>query len=129
MGSALYTGNWGLRVDRVQIADVVTSAAGDKSAQAEGRFALVFVTLSNRSTRPQNVHASTLYIEDGRGIQYRNNDLVSAYASLADCQDFALDVAPEVSVCLVAAIDIPLEGGPYLLSLDGAGDSILLDLR
>jgi hypothetical protein len=128
MGSALYTANWGARVDRVQIADVVTSAAGDKSAAAEGRFALLFLTIANRSNRPQNVHASTLYIEDGQGIQYRNDNLASAYASVAECQDFALDVAPDESVCLVAAIDIPVGGGPYLLSLDGAGDSILLDV-
>ncbi len=128
MGSALYTGNWGVRVDRVQIADVVTSAAGDKSAEAEGRFALVFLTVSNRSTGPKNVHASALYIEDGQGFQHRNDNLASAYASLADCRDFALEVAPDESVCLVAAIDIPLEGGPFVLSLDSASDSILLDL-
>ena len=128
VGSALYTGNWGLRVDRVQVADFVTSAAGDKSAEAQGRFVLVFLTISNRSNRPQNMHASTLYIEDGQGTQYRNDNLASAYASVADCQDFALDIAPEESVCLVAAIDIPVGGGPYLLSLDGASDAILLDL-
>ena len=71
---------------------------------------------------------SILYIEDGQGLQHHNDNLASAYASRADCRDFALDVNPDSTVCLVAAIDIPLEGGPFVLSLDGTGDSILLDI-
>jgi hypothetical protein len=128
MGSALYTSNWGVRLDRVQIADVVTSSAGDRSAQAEGRFAVLYLTVSNRASAPQNVHASILYIEDGQGLQHHNDNLASAYASQAECRDFALDVAPDSMVCLVAAIDIPLEGGPFLLGLNGTGDSILLEI-
>lgn len=128
LGSPLSTGNWGVRVDRVEIADVLPSPAGDKTVEATGRFALVFLTATNRGPGSKTLHASSVYIEDAEGNRYPNDDLASAYASSADCLDFALDIDPGESVCLVAAIDISTQSSYYVLSLQGAEEYVLLDV-
>jgi hypothetical protein len=106
----------------------VSSPAGDKSVEAAGRYALIYLTATNRGSRYATLHVSRLYVEDASGNRYGNDDTASAYASSAGCFDFALDVAPGESVCLVAAIDLPDGGGPYVLRLDGTTDSLRLDV-
>jgi hypothetical protein len=128
MGSALSAGNWGVRVDRLETAGSLSSPAGDKAVEATGRFALVFLTVTNHGTRPATLHASTIYIEDADGARYANDDRASAYASSAGCLDYALDTAPGESACLVAVLDISEQSRFYLLGLQGAGDTILLEL-
>jgi len=128
MGSPLSVGTWGVRVDRVEIADSLSSPSADKTVTAVGRFALVFLTVSNRSSRAKTLHASSVYIEDAEGNRYPNDDLASIYASSADCADYALDVEPDETVCMVAAIDISTQSSYYLFSLHGADDWVLLDM-
>lgn len=95
---------------------------------AEGRFALVFLTATNRGRGSEALHASTVYVEDADGSRYANDDLASAYASSAGCLDFALDVEPGESTCIVAVFDISDQSSLYILSLFGANERILLDL-
>jgi hypothetical protein len=128
MGSALSAGNWGVRVDRVEIAGSLSSPAGDKTVEATGRFALVFLTVTNHGIRPQTVHASTVYVEDAEGTRYANDDRASAYASSAGCLDYALDIGPDESACMVEVLDISEQSPFYILGLQGAGDTILLEL-
>lgn len=128
LGSPLSAGNWGVRVDKVEIADVLPSPSGDKTVEATGRFALVFLTATNQGPGVKTLHASSVYIEDAEGNRYPNDDLASAYASSADCLDFALDIDPGESVCLVAAIDISAQSSYYVFSLQGADEYVLLDV-
>jgi hypothetical protein len=128
MSSPLSAGVWRVRVDRVEIAAAVSSPAGDKTVEATGRFALVFLTATNQGPGLRTLHASTMYIEDAEGNRYPNDSTASAYASSADCLDYALDISPGDSVCLVAAIDIPAQGSYYLFSLHGADEQVILDL-
>jgi hypothetical protein len=128
VGSSLSAGNWGLRVDRVEIVGSLASPSGDARIDAAGRFALVFLTATNQGSDPETLHASSLQIEDAAGNRYGNHDLASAYASSAECLDFALTVAPEGSVCLVAAIDVSEQSDFYVLRVTGAKDTVLLDL-
>jgi hypothetical protein len=128
VGSVLYTNNLGIRVDRVEIADALSSPAGDKTEEAEGRFALVFLTVTNQGSRSKTLHASSVYIEDAAGHRYSNDDQASAYASSVDCLDYVLDIGPGESVCMVAAVDISAEGDYYVLGLQGADERVLLDL-
>jgi hypothetical protein len=128
VSSSLSAGSWRVRVDRVEIADAVSSPAGDKRVEATGRFALVFLTATNQGSGLRTLHASNMYIEDAEGNRYPNDDVASAYASSADCPDYALDIGPGDSVCLVAAIDIPAQGSYYVFSLHGAEESVLLEL-
>jgi hypothetical protein len=127
-GSALSAGNWEVRVERVEVADTVYSAAGDESVQANGRFALVYLAVANRGARPATLHASSVVLQDAGGAEYRNNDLASAYASSPACADFVLDLESGAGACLIAAIDIPAQSGSYALSLSGAEEWVLLDV-
>jgi hypothetical protein len=126
--SPLSTNSWGVRVDRVEMATTLSSPAGDKTVQATGRFALVFLTVTNQGFGARTLHASSVHIKDAEGNRYLNNDLASAYASTADCLDFALDINPGESVCMVTAIDISAQGNYYVLSLQGADDYVLLNV-
>jgi hypothetical protein len=128
MGSSFSAGNWGVRVDRVEIADTLFSPSGDKTVEATGRFALVHMTVTNQGFRLETLHASSVYIEDADGNRYQNDDLASAYASTSDCLDYALDISPGASACMVAAIDISEGSSFYVLSLSGAREYVLLDL-
>jgi hypothetical protein len=128
MSSPLSAGVWRVRVERVEIADAVSSPAGDKTVEATGRFALVFLTATNQGPGLRTLHASSMYIEDAEGNRYPNDSTASAYASSADCLDYALDISPGDSVCLVAAIDISAQGSYYLFSLHGADEQVILDL-
>lgn len=127
-GSPISAGNWRVRVDRVEIAESLSPPSGDRTTTAEGRFAVVFLTATNRGRRSETLHASTVYVEDAEGGRYPNDDLASAYASSTGCQDFALDVEPGGSTCIVAAFDISDQSSFYILSLFGANERILLDL-
>ena len=127
-GSTLTAGNWAVRIDRGELADAVTSAAGDQSVQPSGRFALIYLSVTNTGVQPAALHASRVLIQDAAGGEYRNNDLASAYVSSPGCADFVLDLPTGASACLVAAVDIPAQGGSYTLSLTGASDWLMLDL-
>jgi hypothetical protein len=112
----------------VEIADSVSSSSGGKTVTAAGRFAIVFLTVTNQGPRAKTLHSSSVYIMDAEGNRYPNDDQASAYASSADCLDFGLDVGPNESVCMVAALDISAQSSYYLLSLHGADQSVLLDV-
>ncbi len=127
-GSPISAGNWRVRVDRVEIAESLSPPSGDRTTTADGRFALVFLTATNQGQGTETLHASTVYVEDAEGNRYPNDDLASAYASSAGCLDFALDVAPGGSTCLVAVFDISDQSSFYILSLFGAADRILLEV-
>jgi len=115
-------------VERVEITDAVFSAAGDESIQASGRFALIYVAVTNSGFQPAALHASRVLIQDAAGSEYRNDNLASAYASSPGCADFVLDLGPGASACLVAAIDVPVQGGTYALGLTGVTEWVLLEL-
>ena len=127
-GSPISAGNWRVRVDRVEIAESLSPPSGDRTTTAEGRFALVFLTATNQGRGSETLHASTVFVEDAEGNRFANDDLASAYASSADCLDFALDVDPGGSVCLVTVFDISDQSSSYILSLFGADERILLEV-
>ena len=127
-GSPLSAGNWGIRVDRVEIAESLSSPSGDRTMTAQGRFALVFLTATNRGRGSETLHASTVYVEDAEGSRYANDDLASAYASSGGCLDFALDVEPGGSTCIVAVFDISDQSSFYVLSLFGADERVFLEV-
>jgi hypothetical protein len=124
----LRAGNWEVRVDRVETADVVYSAAGDQSVQASARFALVYLAVTNTGFQPAALHASRVVIQDAAGNEYQNENTASAYASSPGCADFVLDLESGGSACLVAVIDIPAQGVQYALSLTGASQGVLLEV-
>ena len=110
----------------MEIRDSLASSAGDRIVEAAGRYALVFLTVTNRGSRLETLHASSVYIVDAEGNRYQNDDLASAYASSADCLDFALDLGSDESACLVAVLDISQQSSSYVFSLFGANGTILL---
>lgn len=127
-GSTLPVGNWELRVDRVELTSAVDSTAGNESVQAGGRFALMYLAVTNTGFQPAALHASRVIIQDAAGTEYRNNDLASAYASSPGCVDFVLDLGSGASTCLLAAIDVPVQGGTYALGLEGETEWVLVEL-
>jgi hypothetical protein len=128
MGSVLSAGNWAVRVERVETVASLSSPAGDKSVEAAGRFVLIYLSVTNQGARAGTLHASALQLQDAAGNRYGNHDQASAYASSEGCADFALDVPPGESACLVAAIDIPVGGSPYLLYLPDTHQTVRLEL-
>jgi hypothetical protein len=127
-GSPLSAGNWRVRVDRLETSESLSPPSGDRTTTAEGRFALVFLTATNQGRGFETLHASTVYVEDAEGNRYPNDDLASAYASSASCLDFALDIEPGGSTCIVAVFDISDQSSFYVLSLFGADERILLEV-
>jgi hypothetical protein len=114
MGSVLAVGDWEVTVDRVEIAESLSSYDGDEFIKPVGRFALVFMTATNRGLRPESLFMDDARIVDAEGDSFRPDGIGSIYASSLDCDIAAFRVNPDASACMVTAFDISEQSSFYV---------------
>ena len=112
----------------MEIAESLSSYRGDEFIKPVGRFALVYMTVTNRGLRPDTLFMDAASIMDAEGNSYRSDDIASLYASTVDCDIAAFRVNPDASACMVTAFDISHQSRFYIFGLLGVEESVLLDI-
>jgi hypothetical protein len=115
-GAPLFIGNWGIVVDRVEIAASLTSSYSGLTEKPAGRFALVFMRITNRGLSPDTFVAyGDIEIKDASGRLSEENFLASSYAQSQYNTDIGANINPDETVHIVAVFDISLSSEYYLL--------------
>jgi LysM repeat protein len=116
--------NWEIRVERIETANTITSPYSDYPYIAAGRFALVFMAVTNRGLRPDTFVAfGTVEIEDGEGRRYDADFVVSSIAQSTYNTDIGTDIDPDATKHIVAAFDISRQSASYRLVPGSLADS------
>ncbi len=109
--------SWEISVTDVIIADELRSQVEDKVEKAYGRFAIVFMNLTNRGFSPETfIPTGVLMIHDSQGNPYGENGMASTYAMWVYETDLAAQVNPDETKHIVVVFDISKEGSGYSLT-------------
>ena len=132
-GSPITVNNWEVRVERILTADSITWQAVGDTTYATGRWALLFLAVTNRGSVPETFYVwDQLEIQDAEGARYAWDSHVTLVAM--DDYDLCcgLDIAPGATDHAVAGYDISRQSGWYaLIPGPGAGShtaSVLLEV-
>lgn len=109
--------SWEITVTDVIIADELKSQVDNGVEKAYGRFAIVFMNLTNRGFSPDNfINSSVLMIYDNQGNPYGENRMASLYAEQIYQTDFASRINPDETRHIVIVFDISKDGSGYSLA-------------
>jgi len=123
-GGTMTVDNWEIRVERIETADTVTAPYSDATYKAAGRFALVFMAVTNRALRPDTFVAyGTADVQDAEGRRYEEDPAVSAIAMSIYNTDIPARINPDATVHCVAAFDISKQSSWYRLVPGSLADS------
>jgi hypothetical protein len=115
-GSPIIVDKWEIRVDRILTAERLESGYSDSLEKARGRFALVFMDVTNRGFSPRTfVGFGHIEILDATGRTYEEEALASAYAMDKYQTDIAADINPDETVHVVSVFDISERSDSYVL--------------
>jgi hypothetical protein len=115
-GSAMTVNNWEVRADRIVTADAMTAPYSGEVFKASGRWALIFMAVTNRGLRPDTfVAVGQFQVLDANGTRSDEDPVVSFIAQDLHGTDLAVDVNPDASAYVVAAYDISRESAWYAL--------------
>lgn len=106
---------WDIQVERVITAETLTSPTDGAIYKAEGRFALVFMAVTNRGLSPQTFTSLDVVVTDSQGRQRGADVVVSTIAMFIYNTDFGSDVNPDATAHVVAAFDMSKQGRSYRL--------------
>lgn len=116
LGGTMIVDNWEIRVERVETAAQITSPYSDDTYKAAGRFALVFMAVTNRDLRPNTFVAfGTVDVQDAEGRRYQEDPVVGAIAMFIYDTDIPASINPDATVHCVAAFDISRQSSWYQL--------------
>jgi len=108
--------NWDITVERIETADQITSPYSDDTYKAAGRFALVFMAVTNRGLRPDTFVAfGTVEIQDAEGRRSEEDPVVGTIAMFIYDTDIPASINPDATVHCVAAFDISRQSSWYQL--------------
>ncbi len=136
-GSALrvngrYVGDWHVKVDKIVVAKSVTNPRDGRVTKATGRFALLFLEVTNLERNPLTFSNVEIQVADSEGNGYKANPTASLAASYMYDLPLLPNVQPNDTCSLVLAYDLPLSGGTYYLvpayMADNGGTGIALDM-
>jgi type VI secretion system protein VasI len=132
-GNPIVIDNWQIRVERVLTAESLTSSYRDSTEKAAGRFALVFMAVTNRALSPRTfVPIGNLAIRDTAERLYTVNPMANVYAQDQYGTDIGADINPDETVHAVAVFDIPEQSNYYVLGpgplADPLGSSVLVNI-
>jgi hypothetical protein len=114
LGSSIVINKWQIQVKK--IITVQTLSFNTSVEKASGRFALVFMYITNLDLSPQTFVAfGDMQIQDADGQKYDENNLASFYAQLQYNTDSGAEINPDATANVVAAFDISKESAYYLL--------------
>jgi hypothetical protein len=134
LGSSIVIEKWQIKVNK--IITVPSISYNNMLEKAAGRFALVFMTVTNRDLSPQPFVAfEVVEIQDANGQTYDENTIASDYAQ----EQYKTDnegtlINPDSTQNVVAAFDISNGSAYYLLvpgllpSVNKNIESLLLDI-
>jgi hypothetical protein len=115
-GSPIIVDKWEIRVNRILTAERLESAYSDSLEKARGRFALVFMDVTNRGFSPRTfVGFGHIEIQDATGRTYEENTLASTYAMDKYQTDIPADINPDETVRVVSVFDISEQSDSYVL--------------
>ena len=133
LGSSIVIEKWQIKVNK--IITVPGVSYNNMLEKAAGRFALVFMTVTNLDLSPQAFDAFFItQIQDANGQTYDENTVASEYAQEQYKTDIFSLVNPDATQNVVAAFDISNESAYYLLvpgllpSVHKNIESLLLDV-
>ncbi len=107
--------NWEIAVTKVTFVDKL-SAAGVVE-KAHGRFANIFMTVTNRGySQDTFVAYGILVVKDAGGVVSEENSVASFLAELQFKTDIGASINPDASANVVAVFDISTSSAYYMLS-------------
>jgi hypothetical protein len=132
-GNPIVVDNWQIQVERVLTTETLSSSYRDSTEKAAGRFALVFMAVTNRALSPRTfVAIGNLAIRDATGRLYAVNPMANVYAQAQYDTDLGADINPDETVHVVAVFDVSKQSSSYVLGpgllADPHGPSVLLDI-
>ncbi len=130
-GRTITVDNWEIRVERIEISETITSPSTNLRYNAFGRYALLFMDVTNRGLRTGTFEAfGNLEIEDAEGRRYEENSAVSGAATSIYGTDTGGKVSPEATAHVVVGFDISTRSSWYRLMhrYREESGSILLDI-
>lgn len=132
-GSSIMVGDWQIQVSRVEFAETMSASYTDRVEKAAGRFAIVFMSVTNRGLSPDTFTGyGDLEIQDAEGIHYKEHPVASLLAHDVYGTDLAVDVNPDATANVAMVFDISKESAYYVLVpgllADSYGASVMLDI-
>lgn len=131
LGSSIDINNWEIKVEKVITTPNIS--AFNKTEKARGRFALVFMSITNHGYSPDTFVAfGNVDIMDAGGDRFEENSVASFDAQLQYNTDLGANINPDSTAHVVTAFDISLDS-PYYLLIPGSlvsqnSTSLLLDV-
>jgi hypothetical protein len=108
--------DWEISVDKVLMATSITSTVSGSMEKAAGRFALVFIHVTNRGLHPRTfVGDGILAVRDTEGNLYEENIMATVYAMDKYDTDSGANINPDATEYVVSVFDISLKSAWYAL--------------
>lgn len=107
--------DWQVRVERVEVGQAFSFDG--KTEKASGRFALLFLEITNRGLSPGIfLSFGTIELVDASGRSYGTHLMGELYAQIAyGMESSCIQVNPDATVHCLAVFDVP-QGGVYALA-------------
>jgi len=113
--AAMVVDNWEIEFERVQTADSLTSRGGMR-IKAAGRFALLFLSVTNRGLRPDTfVGFGTVAVQDAQGRKFQDDHVASTIAMFNYNTDIGARLNPDDTAHVVVAYDVSADSASYHL--------------
>jgi hypothetical protein len=113
-GNSMIVDGWEIRVEKILTAETLSYEGSVE--KAAGRFALLFLAVTNRGLSPNTFVAfGSLEIEDAEGRRYEEDFVASTYAMFQYNTDIGAEINPDSTAHIVAVFDILEESDSYLL--------------
>jgi hypothetical protein len=112
--SSMSVDNWEIRLER--IATVPSLTALGMKLKAAGRFAILFLAVTNRGLRPDTFVAfGTVDVQDGQGGRFQEDPPASGLAQWIYETDIGARINPDDTKHVAAAFDVSQDGKFYVL--------------
>ena len=106
---------WDLEVTNIEITDtIIFGTSEDLTETAFGRFAVIFMDVTNRNMSPESFFESSLQVKDANDKRFGANVQASIFASY-NYDAYCSDINPDQTKNCVAVFDISLQSDYYIL--------------
>ena len=107
-GSTVRIDDWDITVNHIDIASELEASFSDREEKAAGRFAILYMSVTNRGLSPDTFVAwGCFYVRDRFGRNYEENTVATFLVQSAHDIDLGVDINPDETRQLVAVYDIP----------------------
>jgi len=117
--------NWQIKVTRIETADTLKASYGNAIVKAAGRFAIIFMDVTNLSLSPGTfVGSSFLKIQDASGQKFEDNFMATNYAQDLYNIGYCAEINPDATGSCVTVYDISKQSNYYLLVPSSIADPL-----